>query len=290
MEGARGRSRPQARRSDRASEGTGRRAAARCRRELAAELKLVPGRRGRELEQRARPSGLEVREVGGAVVPGDVEAPVLDAVVEPRAAEHELPEPVDERLAVHERQALPVADEVAPELAARFLDQAVGGQLDEILGLLLVELIVVHEAEPVGGRRDALREVGRIEAEAETEELDHDVVAGRVVLDVHPEEDSPRARLTLVSLRAALLSGLVTAGLVLLTVWIFELPLERAAVLAPVLVVIAGVVGGLVVLWTKVGWESLQRREHPWRVVALAVGVFAVLVALSLLGLKLPRE
>ena len=211
-------------------------------------------------------------------------------MIEPRAAEHELPEPVDERLAVHERQALPVADEVAPELAARFLDQAVGGQLDEILGLLLVELVVVDEAEPVGGRRDALREVGRIEAEAETEELDHDVVAGRVVLDVHPEEDSPRARLTLVSLRAALLSGLVTAGLVLLTVWIFELPLERAAVLAPVLVVIAGVVGGLVVLWTKVGWESLQRREHPWRVVALAVGVFAVLVALSLLGLKLPRE
>jgi hypothetical protein len=93
-----------------------------------------------------------------------------------------------------------------------------------------------------------------------------------------------------VSLRAALLSGLVTAGLVLLTVWIFELPLERAAVLAPVLVVIAGVVGGLAVLWTKVGWESLRRHDHPWRIVALSVAVLAVLVALSLLGLKLPRE
>ena len=87
-----------------------------------------------------------------------------------------------------------------------------------------------------------------------------------------------------------LLSGVVTAGLVLLTVWIFELPLERAAVLAPVLVVIAGVVGALAVLWTKVGWESLRRREHPWRIVALSVAVLAVLVALSLLGLKLPRE
>jgi hypothetical protein len=93
-----------------------------------------------------------------------------------------------------------------------------------------------------------------------------------------------------VSLRAALLSGLVTAGLVLLVVWIFELPLERAAVLAPVLVVVAGAVAGLIVLWTKVGWESLQRRSHPWRIVALAVAVLAVLVALSLLGLKLPRE
>lgn len=91
-------------------------------------------------------------------------------------------------------------------------------------------------------------------------------------------------------MRASLLSGLVIAGLVLLTVWVFELPLDRAAVLAPVLVVVAGAVAGLVVLWTKVGWESLQRRTHPWRVVALAVGVLAVLVALSLLGLKLPRE
>jgi hypothetical protein len=91
-------------------------------------------------------------------------------------------------------------------------------------------------------------------------------------------------------MRASFLSGLVVAGLVLLTVWVFELPLERAAVLAPVLVVIAGAVAGLVVLWTKVGWESLQRRAHPWRVIAIAVGVAAVLVALSLLGVKLPRE
>jgi hypothetical protein len=44
------------------------------------------------------------------------------------------------------------------------------------------------------------------------------------------------------------------------------------------------------VLWTKVGWESLRRREHPWRIVAVAVCVLAVLVALSLLGVKLPRE
>jgi hypothetical protein len=91
-------------------------------------------------------------------------------------------------------------------------------------------------------------------------------------------------------MRASLLSGLVVAGLVLLTVWLFGIKLERAAVLAPVLVVVAGAVAGLFVLWTRVGWESLRRREHPWRIVALAVGVLAVLVALSLLGLKLPRE
>ena len=91
-------------------------------------------------------------------------------------------------------------------------------------------------------------------------------------------------------MRASLVSGLVVAGLVLLTVWLFDVRLERAAVLAPVLVVIAGALGGLVVLWTKIGWESLRRREHPWRVVAFAVAALAVLVALSLLGIKLPRE
>jgi hypothetical protein len=91
-------------------------------------------------------------------------------------------------------------------------------------------------------------------------------------------------------MRAVLLSGLVTAGLVLLAVWIFELPLERAAVLAPVLVVVFGAAAGLVVLWTRVGWESLRHRPHPWRVVALAAAVLALLVVLSLLGVKLPRE
>ena len=90
--------------------------------------------------------------------------------------------------------------------------------------------------------------------------------------------------------RAILVSSLVTVTLVLLAVLVFELPLERAAVLAPVLVVIAGAIAGLLVLWTRVGWESLRRRPHPWRLVALAAGAIALLVALSALGLRLPRE
>jgi hypothetical protein len=93
-----------------------------------------------------------------------------------------------------------------------------------------------------------------------------------------------------VSLRAALASGLVTAGLVLLAVWLFEVPLDRAAVLAPLLVVVAGAAAGLVVLWTRVGWESIRRRPDRWRIVAIGVAVVALLAVLSLLGLKLPRE
>jgi hypothetical protein len=92
------------------------------------------------------------------------------------------------------------------------------------------------------------------------------------------------------SMRAAVASGLVTAALVLLAVGVFELSLERAAILAPVLVVVFGAAAGLVVLWAKVGWEALQRRRRPWLVVAVAVAVLALLVGLSLLGVQLPRE
>jgi hypothetical protein len=92
------------------------------------------------------------------------------------------------------------------------------------------------------------------------------------------------------SFRAAVASGLVTAALVLLAVGVFELSLERAAILAPVLVVVFGAAAGLVVLWTKVGWEALQRRRRPWLVAAGALAVLALLVGLSLLGVKLPRE
>jgi hypothetical protein len=93
-----------------------------------------------------------------------------------------------------------------------------------------------------------------------------------------------------VSTKAAIASGLVTTALVLLVVWVFEVSLERAAVLAPVIVVAFGAAAGVVVLWAKVGWESLRRRQRPWLVVAIAVGALALLAVLSLLGIQLPRE
>ena len=66
--------------------------------------------------------------------------------------------------------------------------------------------------------------------------------------------------------------------------------LERVAVLAPVIVVAVGAAAALVVLWTKVGWESVRRQSHPWRIVAVGVAALCLLFALSLLGIKLPRE
>jgi hypothetical protein len=87
-----------------------------------------------------------------------------------------------------------------------------------------------------------------------------------------------------------LASSLVTAGLVLLVYWVFEVSLERAAVLAPVIVVAFGAAAGVAVLWTKVGWEALRRHRRPWLVVGIAAAALALLAALSLIGVNLPRE
>src|SRR5262245_17289561 len=85
----------------------------------AAVLELAPGRHGRELEERPPALRLGVAEVAGVVDPRHVEEAFLHTVVEPCSAEHELAQPVDERLALLERHALPVSDEVETESAPR---------------------------------------------------------------------------------------------------------------------------------------------------------------------------
>ena len=65
---------------------------------------------------------------------------------------------------------------------------------------------------------------------------------------------------------------------------------QHLALLAPVIVLCVGALAALVMIWSRVGWESLQRREHPWRVLALSLGFIALIFVLSALGLRLPRE
>jgi membrane protease YdiL (CAAX protease family) len=93
-----------------------------------------------------------------------------------------------------------------------------------------------------------------------------------------------------VSTKAAIASGVVTAGLVLLVMWVFELSADRAAVLAPVIVVAFGAAAGVAVLWAKVGWESLRRTRRPWLVVGIAAVAVVLIAVLSLIGVELPRE
>jgi hypothetical protein len=92
-----------------------------------------------------------------------------------------------------------------------------------------------------------------------------------------------------VSARLFAASAVVTA-LVVLAVWLTDLSFQRAALLAPVLVVGVGAVAGLVVFWGRIGWDSLKRARHPRLLVAGGVAFIALLVVLTLLGVKLPHE
>jgi hypothetical protein len=93
-----------------------------------------------------------------------------------------------------------------------------------------------------------------------------------------------------VSLRLAAAAVLATAAVALVAAWALELSLERVVLLAPVIVFTAAALGGLLVLWGRVVYESLRRQRHPGRIVAGALAAVALIVVLTLLGVQLPRE
>lgn len=91
------------------------------------------------------------------------------------------------------------------------------------------------------------------------------------------------------SLRLAAVSLAITV-LVLVTVAVTSLSFERAILLAPVLVIGLAAVAGLLVFWSRVGWDSLRRSRHPRVILAAAVAFVLLLVGLTFLGVDLPRE
>jgi len=86
---------------------------------------------------------------------------------------------------------------------------------------------------------------------------------------------------------AALAAVLV---LVVLTARVLSWPFEKAAYLAPVIVVGALALVGLVLLWGKVALESLRESRHPRRVLAYWLLGLGLLVLLTVLGVKFPSE
>jgi hypothetical protein len=80
---------------------------------------------------------------------------------------------------------------------------------------------------------------------------------------------------------ALTLAGAAVASLVAATAVLFRMPLDRAAVLAPVIVVTAGATIFIAVLWTRIALESLRRQRHPRRIVAAGVAAFALLAVVS---------
>ena len=82
----------------------------------------------------------------------------------------------------------------------------------------------------------------------------------------------------------------IVVGLVALTAWLLSWSFGKALTLAPV-IVIGGAAGvGVVLLWGKVAYVQLRESRQPRRVLAYwAIGL-ALLVVLTVLGVKLPNE
>lgn len=91
------------------------------------------------------------------------------------------------------------------------------------------------------------------------------------------------------SSRYLVASAAVTV-IVLVTVWVTDLSFQRAILLAPVLVIGLGAAAGLVVFWGRVGWDSLRKSSHPRLILGGSLAFVALIVVLTILGVKLPHE
>jgi hypothetical protein len=82
----------------------------------------------------------------------------------------------------------------------------------------------------------------------------------------------------------------VVGAMVVATALVLGWPIERAVYLAPVIVVGAAAVAGLLILWGKVALQGLRETRRPKLVLSLWAAGIALLVLLSLLGVELPKE
>jgi hypothetical protein len=82
----------------------------------------------------------------------------------------------------------------------------------------------------------------------------------------------------------------VVLALSALTAWLFSWPFRKAVILAPVIVCSSAAIVGLVLLWGKIALSQLRESQHPRRVLAYWLIGLALLVVLTVLGVKLPSE
>jgi len=81
--------------------------------------------------------------------------------------------------------------------------------------------------------------------------------------------------------RTLAVAGAAVVALVVVSALLFQWSLEKAALLAPVIVATAGATAFIFVLWGKIAWEGLRRSGHPVAIGAGVVGTLVLLVVLS---------
>jgi uncharacterized membrane protein YidH (DUF202 family) len=86
------------------------------------------------------------------------------------------------------------------------------------------------------------------------------------------------------------LAVLAVSAMVVGTALLMGWPLERAVYLAPVIVVGFTAAAGLLILWGKVAWQQLRETKRPRLVISLWILGIGLLVLLTVLGVKLPKE
>jgi len=83
---------------------------------------------------------------------------------------------------------------------------------------------------------------------------------------------------------------LAVGAMVVVTALLMGWPFERAVYLAPVIVVGFAAVAGLLILWGKVAWQQLRETKRPRLVLTFWIVGIGLLVLLTVLGVKLPKE
>jgi ABC-type cobalamin transport system permease subunit len=90
--------------------------------------------------------------------------------------------------------------------------------------------------------------------------------------------------------RLLAVSAAACVGLAFAAAWLFSISLERAFVLAPAIVIGAGLLGMVFVLLVRAAIENARELKNPRRFwIGLAVAC-VVIAVLSILGVELPRE
>ena len=86
------------------------------------------------------------------------------------------------------------------------------------------------------------------------------------------------------------LSAAVCVGLAFVVAWLFQISLERAFVLGPVIVVAFGMLAMVFVLLARAAIDNVRELQNPRRFWLGLLAACVVIALLSLLGVELPRE